>query len=63
MGEKLIMYYKYIGDLKGFMGKVELAKLTLMPTTLAATAPDSPEQIQKFRKAIEKITGKESPNY
>jgi hypothetical protein len=41
MGEKLIMYYKYVGDLKGFMGKVELAKLTLMPTTIAAAAPDS----------------------
>jgi hypothetical protein len=63
MGEKLIMYYKYVGDLKGFMGKVELAKLTLMPTTIAAAAPDSPEHIQKFREAVEKITKKESPSY
>jgi len=63
MGEKLLKYYKYISDEKGLAGKIELAKLTKVPSTVAATSPDSNDNIQNFMKAIQQITGKSAPTY
>jgi hypothetical protein len=61
MAEKLLEYYKYIQDNEGFSGKVKLAQLTHIPSVQAAVDPDTPEVIDRFRKAIEKITGKPAP--
>ncbi len=61
MAEKLILYYKYIREIAGFDGKIDLATTTKIPSTRAAIEPDSEENIRKFKKAIEKITGKEAP--
>jgi hypothetical protein len=63
MGEKLLQYYKYIEDKEGVLGKVRLAQLTLIPSSRARTEVDRPEIIERFKNAIEKITGKPSPNF
>ncbi|MFP4459413.1 MAG: hypothetical protein ACLFSQ_07485 [Candidatus Zixiibacteriota bacterium] len=63
MAEKLIMYYKYINDKVGFTGKMKLATLTKVPSTKASLEPDTEENIQKFKEAVEEITGKEAPSF
>jgi len=62
MGEKLLRYYKYIQDNEGFSGKIKLAQLTHIPSVQAAIELDTPEIIERFKKAIETITGKPAPN-
>ena len=61
MGSELMKFYKYIGDEAGMKGKMQLAQLTKVPVTLAATAPDSEDNLAKFRAAIAEITGKPAP--
>jgi hypothetical protein len=63
MAEKLVKYYAYIFEEKGYEGKVELAMLTGIPAVIAATEPDNEEHIQKFKEAVEKITEKPAPEY
>jgi hypothetical protein len=58
MGEKLLLYFKNIGDEQGIKGKVSLAQETKIPITQAAILPDSPENIELFKKAVQKLTGK-----
>lgn len=62
MGEKLIKFYKFANDKKGYMGKISLAQETKIPSTQAATAEDSPENIEIFKKAIMKVTGEQPPD-
>ena len=54
-------YYKYIREVAGYTGKIDLATSTKIPSTRAALEPDSEENIEKFKKAIKKITEKEAP--
>lgn len=61
MAERLIRYYKYVTDEGGMPAKLLLAQETLMPSAKAAVEPDSPENIQLFRRAVEKITKKAAP--
>jgi hypothetical protein len=61
MAERLLLYYKYIREEKGLDGQVKLAQATKMPSTKAATEPDSPENIRRFRDAIKTLTGKDAP--
>jgi hypothetical protein len=61
MGQKLIAYYKAIGDEVGMAGKVKLAQATKIPSTKAALTPDSPENIEIFKKAFAEIVGKPAP--
>ena len=61
MADKLMLYYKYVTDQVGFQGKMKLAMATKIPSTKAALAPDSPENIALFRAEIAKITGKPAP--
>ena len=63
MAEKLILYYKYIREVAGYEGKIDLATSTKIPSTKAAIAPDSDENINKFKKAIEDITGEAAPEF
>ncbi len=63
MAEKLLLYYKYVAEKKGIEGKMKLASETKIPSTIAATTPDTPENLAKFRKAVEIITGKPAPIY
>ncbi len=61
MGTVLMKYYKYISDEMGIKGKVNLAKETKIPSTKAAMAPDSDENIAIFKTTIKEMTGKEAP--
>lgn len=63
MAEKLMKYYKYVQDELGLVGKMKLAKETKIPSVKAAMEPDSPENISRFKEAIENITNKPAPNY
>ena len=63
MGEKLLQYFKYVHDIKGLAGSIELAKTTKIPSINAATAEDSLENIKLFRDTIKKMTGKDAPVY
>jgi|WetSurMetagenome_2_1015567.scaffolds.fasta_scaffold544668_2 hypothetical protein len=62
MAETLMKYIKYVSDGYGFAGQMKLAQMTLISSLKAATAPDSPENIAIFRKAVEQITGKPAPS-
>ncbi len=62
MGEKLLRYYNYIQDKEGFFGVIRLAQLTSITSKRAASEADTPELIERFKNAIEKITGKPAPN-
>jgi hypothetical protein len=62
MAEKLLKYYQYIQDKEGFSGKIMLAQLAHMPSSQAKVEPDTPEVIEHFKKAIEKITGTPAPD-
>lgn len=61
MGETLMAYYDYIDEQEGLTGKMELAKRTNLPSTKASTAPDSAENVELLRSAIEEITGETPP--
>ena len=63
MAEKLLKYYKYVQDELGLVGKVRLARETKIPSMKAAMEPDSEENIELFKKAVEKLTNKPSPNF
>ncbi len=62
MAEKLLLYYKYVGDNYGLNAKIKLAQETKTPSTQAAIVLDTPEKIKEFKSAIEKITGQPAPN-
>lgn len=61
MGEKLMEYYEYIQEEMGYSGKIELAKVTNLPSSKAATKPDSEENIESLREGIEELTGEKPP--
>lgn len=63
MGDKLLRFYKEIGDMQGLNGKMKLAQETKIPSAKAAFEPDSNENIQLFIKAFEKLTGKPAPRF
>ncbi|HOP06371.1 MAG TPA: hypothetical protein PLF13_03675 [candidate division Zixibacteria bacterium] len=55
MGTKLVDYYEKAKAIGGMKAQFRLAMLTLLPSQRASQAPDSPELIQKFEKAIQQI--------
>lgn len=61
MGEKLMQYYSLVEQEEGVGAKIELAQKTNLPGTKASTAPDSEENIELFRDALEDILGEEPP--
>jgi hypothetical protein len=62
MGETLVRYYQLVLEKSGIAGKTKLAMETKIPSTRAALAPDSPENIALFRAAFEKVTGQRPPS-
>ncbi len=62
MAERLLKYYKYVGDKAGLPGKMQLARVTKIPSTQAAMEPDSPETLRRFREAVAQITGAPAPD-
>ena len=63
MAERLLRYYKYVGEEMGMPGKIKLAMETKMPSTKAAIEPDNDKNLVAFREAVAKLTGKIAPNY
>jgi len=61
MAQKLTGIYEEIKKVDGMRGQMRLAMLTGMPSTIAASAPDTPENILKFNNAYREIAGKECP--
>jgi len=61
MGEKILKYFNYMGNLEGFKGKIRLSQKIKIPVTQAAMMPDTLEYIEIFKKAIEELTGKPMP--
>ncbi len=55
MGAKLAEFYQTAAGIGGFKAQMRLAMLTLVPSSKAATAADSPENIRKFTNAINEI--------
>jgi hypothetical protein len=55
MAEKLVKYYEQARAVGGLKAEMRLAILTLMPSAKAQAAPDSPENIQLFEKAMDEI--------
>lgn len=62
MAERLLQYYNYVNKKRGLLGKIELAKLTKIPSVKASLEPDSPELIALFKKGVAKITGEPAPD-
>ncbi|MBU0982325.1 MAG: hypothetical protein KKA42_00525 [candidate division Zixibacteria bacterium] len=60
MGEQLVKLYSFVASKYGLSAQVKLAQETKIPSTKAALEPDTPDTIELFKKAIEKITGESS---
>jgi hypothetical protein len=55
LGEKLNQYYQRANSLGGLKAKMRMCILTKIPYPKATRTPDSPENIDKFEKAILEI--------
>ena len=55
MGQKLMQFYKLVDDSAGIKGKMALAQLTKIPSTIAALEPDSEENIKLFEEAVKEV--------
>jgi len=48
-------YYTAADKLGGLKAKMRLAMITKVSSSMAETAPDSPENVQKFEKAMAEL--------
>lgn len=61
MAKKLVDIYDAIKKDGGISLQMRLAMKTGMPSVVAKDAPDSPENVMKFKTAYKEITGKNCP--
>jgi hypothetical protein len=61
MAAKLVKYYEMVLAEGGVNAKMRMAMLTVVPSNIAGTLPDTPETVEKFKRAYKEITGKEAP--
>jgi hypothetical protein len=61
MAERLLKLYKFVQDVGGPQAKVKLAMATKLPSTRAATEPDSKANIEMLGAAIKEILGRDPP--
>jgi len=61
MAAKLLKFYDLVKAEGGIAAQMRLAVATSIPSAKAQDAPDSPENINKFRQAYKEITGKDAP--
>lgn len=61
MAQKLVAMFEFTKSTGGLPAQMRLAIKTGVPSSKAATEPDSPELIAKFKAAIKEITGKDAP--
>ena len=57
MGVILERCYDLVEEKLGLVGKMEVAAKTKLPSTRARGAPDSPENLELFRKALMEVIG------
>lgn len=57
MGEKLVEIYEIVTQKAGFDGRMELAKKTGISRKKAEQEEDTPENIDKLKKAANQIIG------
>ena len=62
MGIRLVRYYEFVEEQLGRAGKVELARLTRIPSIIAAGQEETEEVLRQFREAVKQVTGKSAPN-
>jgi hypothetical protein len=55
MGAKLVESFTQAGKEFGTPGRMKLAMLTKMSSSVAQTAPDSPQNLKLFQSAMEKL--------
>jgi len=55
MGQKLLEMYTEAKKLGGLNAQIRLAVLTKTPSAKASELPDSPENLEIFRKAFETV--------
>jgi hypothetical protein len=55
MGAKLKTFFDEASQIGGIVARVALARYTALASNRAIEAPDSPEMIRKFEKALQKI--------
>jgi hypothetical protein len=51
----MVKYYEEAGKLGGLKAKMRLAVLTKLSSSQAKSEPDLPENIEKFKNAIQEI--------
>lgn len=61
MGAKLEQMYEFVKKEGGVKAAMRLAMKTTVTSRNAASIPDSPDVIKKFREAIKEIVGKYPP--
>jgi len=61
MGQKLVKYYEFAAKNGGLPVQMRIAMATGVTSANAATVPDTPDVIEKFKNAIKQITGKDAP--
>jgi hypothetical protein len=61
MGKKLMKFYELIKLEAGIQGQMRMAMKTALSSIQAEKAPDSPENIQKFKSVYKELTGKDAP--
>lgn len=61
MAQKLVRYYEFAEKAGGLMARMRVAMITGISSSKAAEAPDSPENIEKFKQAIKEATGQDAP--
>lgn len=61
MGQKLLKFYELVTAEGGMPLKMRLAMKTGIASNVADKAPDSPENIAKFKAVFKEITGKDAP--
>ncbi len=61
MGEKLKKFYEFVKKEGGLKATMRVAMKTSVPTSQAASVPDSLDIINKFREAIKEVVGKYPP--
>ena len=55
MGARLVEFYAEAAKQAGLEGKIKLAMITRISSANAAAEPDSPANIELFRKALEEV--------
>ncbi len=57
MAEKLELIYRVVEEKTGFKGRMRLVVKTGVPKSVAASMPDDPQIVEKFKFAASDILG------